>query len=102
MIDAQDECYRVLQTVGYPICPEGDEEYTRGKKRKSWYYMVKIVVATPIGRLVASDHSMSSVGEMTALSDAFDKLKAKAGIATRAWDGLEVYMHKTNTKNEEK
>lgn len=91
IIDAMDEGYRVLETLGYPIVPATEAEFVR-KKRFGFYWLMKIMTATPIGRLAISDHAMTAVAEMKALSHAFDELKLQAGISTPNWDALEVSM----------
>lgn len=66
-------------------------EFVR-KKHHMFYLLLKIITATPIGRLAVSDHAMSAVDEMLALNDAFYELKQKASILTPNWDALEIYM----------
>ncbi len=90
-IDASSEGYAVLETLNIPIEPAGCEAFVREERRKC-YAMLKALTITPLGRLLASDHAMSATGEMRALSDAFDALKMRAGIATPAWDELERHM----------
>ncbi|MEL7608295.1 MAG: 2-dehydropantoate 2-reductase N-terminal domain-containing protein [Bacillota bacterium] len=92
VIDAVDEGYGVLETLGYPLSAE-DAAFAR-KKRGKFYLMLKVVTATPIGRLAISDHAMSALEEMTALNGAFAALKRQAGIPTPNWDALEAYLKK--------
>ena len=56
------------------------------------YLMLKLMVATPIGRLACSDHAMTAKGEMKRLYADFCSLKNSAGINTPAWNELEHYM----------
>ena len=88
VIDATTEGYSVLKANGLAIAPVEDEAYVR-EKRSAYYRMLWIMTRTFLGRLAVSDHAMSAVGEMTALSEAFDHLKARAGIPTPVWDSLE-------------
>lgn len=84
MIDAIDDGYRALAACGCPV-PQADLDFVRGNRRKC-YWMLKIMAATPIGRLACSDHAMSARDEMRRLYDDFCSLKEQAGIATPAWD----------------
>lgn len=90
-IDAIREGYSVIKACGYNIEPAEDEQ-SIVKHRKRIYWMFKIMSATPLGKLAASDHAMSAVDEMNLLSSEFDKLKGKASIPTPAWDALEKYL----------
>ncbi len=92
-IDAIAEGYEVVKACGYHIEPKKDEYYIKIKRRQ-FYWMLKIMSATPFGKLAASDHAMSAIGEMNFLSDEFDKLKKKADIPTPNWDRLEQYLIK--------
>jgi 2-dehydropantoate 2-reductase len=92
-IDAIAEGYEVVKACGYTIEPQKDEDYVKTKRRQ-FYWMLKIMAATPFGRLAASDHAMSAIGEMNCLSDEFDKLKKRAALSTPNWDRLEQYLIK--------
>lgn len=96
VIDAIEEGYKVLETLGYPIVPANEATFVR-QKRKMFYLMLKVITATPIGRLAISDHAMSAVEEMSALNHAFAALKKQANISTPSWDALEVYMKKLDS-----
>ncbi len=89
-IDAMDEAYRILEACGYPV-DEQDLEFVR-KRRFKCYMMLKLMTATPFGRLAVSDHAMSAKDEMRRLYDDFCVFKERAHIATPAWDELEKYM----------
>jgi 2-dehydropantoate 2-reductase len=91
VVSAVDEGYAVLERIGLRILPAGDAEYAR-RKRKSFVRFLRIAFATPIGKLAISSHAISASDEMIALSDAFDRLKREAGIATPNWDSLEPYL----------
>ena len=93
IIDAIDDAYRVVKAAGYPIMPPEDDDFlSRDRSKISW--MLKLMAATPIGKLAASDHAMSAPAEMHRLYDDFCLLKQKAGIETPAWDEMSGYMQK--------
>jgi 2-dehydropantoate 2-reductase len=93
IIDAIDEAYRIVETCGYPIEPAEDGEFVRRHCRK-YYMTLKLMAATLIGTLAASDHAMTARDEMRRLYDDFCILKTKAGITTSAWDVLAQYMER--------
>lgn len=89
-IDAMDEAYAVLEACGVPV-PSEDVDFVRRQRRKC-YRFLKLLAATPIGHLAASDHAMTAKDEMRRLYDDFLLIKQKAGIETPAWNELEIYM----------
>ncbi len=91
IIDAIDDAYRIVKAAGYPIMPPEDDNFL-ARDRSKIYWMLKLMAATPLGRLAASDHAMSAREEMHRLYDDFCRLKQKAGIETPAWDEMSVYM----------
>ncbi|NMB55733.1 MAG: ketopantoate reductase family protein [Leptolinea sp.] len=93
MIDAIDDAYQIVKAAGYPIIPPGNDVLLR-KNRPRYYWLLKIMAATPIGRLAASDHAMSARAEMCRLYTDFCQLKTKADINTPAWDEMAKFMDK--------
>jgi 2-dehydropantoate 2-reductase len=93
MIDAIDDAYRIVKAAGYPIMPPESDVLLR-TKRTRYYWLLKIMAATPIGRLAASDHAMSARAEMRRLYADFSQLKTKAGIDTPSWDEMAKFMDK--------
>lgn len=91
VIASMEEAYRVVEANGYPVEPPEDKGYFE-KNRNKLRWMLRIMAATPIGRLVASDHAMAARGEMRRLYDDFCILKENAGVSTPAWDELSVVM----------
>lgn len=87
-MDAQGEGYMVLQKLGFPILPAGDEKWFVSPRRPIMASIFFLIYKTPIGRLTVSDHAMSAVSEMKYLDKEFEKLRDKAGISTPAWDLL--------------
>lgn len=89
VIDAIDEGHQVLIKNGYTITPANQQQLVR-KYRKVVFTVLKILLATPIGRTTLSDKAVSA-NEMTALYQAFSDLKKRANIATPNWDKLYNY-----------
>ncbi|WP_237566407.1 2-dehydropantoate 2-reductase N-terminal domain-containing protein [Paenibacillus sp. EZ-K15] len=89
VIHAVDEGHQVLEKNGFTVTPAAQKQFAR-KKRKLFYILLKIMLSTPIGRILLSDKAVSA-NEMTALQQAFDHLKIRANIATPHWDELQHY-----------
>jgi len=87
VIDAIDEAYRMAEACGYPVEPKEDGEFVRNHRFKC-YMMLKVMAATPVGKLAASDHAMSARDEMQRIYDDFRRLKKRAGILSPDWDEL--------------
>lgn len=87
IIHAAIEANQALKTLGYPIRPDGEEEYFTVHAKKC-YRMLWIMAKTPIGRLVASDHAMRAKAEMCTLDAVFEVLRQKAHLSMPAWDTL--------------
>ncbi len=93
LLDSIGEAYAMVKAAGYPIMPPEDDGFLERDRSKT-YWMIKLMAATPLGKLAASDHAMSAPAEMHRLYDDFCKIKEKAGIDTPAWDELAIYMKK--------
>ena len=91
VIHAVDEGHQVLEKNGYTVSPAAQKQFARNK-RKLFYILLKLMLSSPIGRILLSDKAVSA-DEMTALQQAFDHLKIRANIATPHWDELQHYSH---------
>lgn len=90
LLDAANEAFELLKTLGYPIYPEGDDTYYQpGAKRLLMSIMIFIMAKTSIGDLAASDHCRHAVTEMEGLDIAWaDMRKSKPDFPMPAWDTL--------------
>ncbi|WP_297421753.1 ketopantoate reductase family protein [Clostridium sp.] len=87
VIDAIVEAHKMLKKLGYPIRPDGEEEaFIKNRKKKQ--IMLYLMVKTPAGKFVISNHCANAVGEMIALDREFEKLQIKADMHMPAWDKL--------------
>lgn len=89
VIDAVDEGHHVLEKNGYTVTPAAQKQFAR-KQRKLFYFLLKILLSTPISGILLSDKAVSA-NETTALQHAFNQLKKRANMATPAWDELQHY-----------
>lgn len=85
LIEAVREGYEVVEDAGFSIVPYEEYEYVTTNREKCYSYF-KMLCATFIGKMAISDHAMSAVQEMRALSADFQGLKEKSGMETPNWD----------------
>ena len=90
LIDANIEGYRIIKNAGHKILPKSDGDFESAKYRKTCFYFFKLMCATSLGKICASDHAMNAVEEMSALNRDmkifFDENNAKYPI----WQKLEA------------
>ncbi|KWX79623.1 ketopantoate reductase family protein [Paenibacillus jilunlii] len=89
VIAAVDEGHQVLEKLGYTVTPASQLKLAR-KQRKIFYIMLKIMLSTPVGKILLGDKAVSA-DEMFALYQAFIDLKSRAGIPTPNWDKLGIH-----------
>lgn len=92
-LQAVQEGYALLQTLGYPILPEGSLEELYGFKGRLSYLSLRVMAKTAIGELAATDHCRSAVAELEALDLAWTGLRTKAPqVSMPSWDALRGAM----------
>ncbi len=69
IIDANIEGYTAIENAGREILPDPDKDYRGGKYRRTCYTVYKIMCATVIGKICASDHALNATEEMSALNE---------------------------------
>lgn len=69
IIDANIEGYQAIEDAGHEILPASDKDYHSKKYRKLCYRVYKIMCATVIGKVCASDHAMNAIEEMSAVNE---------------------------------
>ncbi len=73
IIDANIEGYSAIENAGHEILPDPDKDYRSRKYRRMCYTVYKIMCATVIGKICASDHALNAVEEMSALNEGLKK-----------------------------
>ena len=68
LIDANIEGYRAIRNAGHEILPDADKEFEGAAYRKTCFRFFKLMCATVLGKICASDHAMNAVDEMRALN----------------------------------
>lgn len=77
MIDANLEAYRAIRDAGHEILPDDDKEFEGKAYRKTCMRFFKLMCATSLGKICASDHAMNAIDEMSALNRDLKEFFAK-------------------------
>lgn len=89
MIDANIEGYKAIKNSGHSILPKEDEIFEGPKYRKTCLRFFKLMCATSLGKICASDHAMNATEEMSALNHDLKLLFDKTNIEYPVWKELE-------------
>ena len=90
VLDANIEGYRAIRNAGHTILPKEDADFEGEKYRKTCLRFFKLMCATSLGKLCASDHAMNAIDEMSALNRDLRKFFDEHGAAYPVWQELEA------------
>ena len=90
LIDANIEGYRAIKNAVHEILPKADANFESEKYRKTCLRFFKLMCATSLGKLCASDHAMNAIDEMSALNRDIKKFFDENGAAYPVWQALEA------------
>ena len=90
LIDANIEGYRAIQNAGHEILPDADKEFEGAAYRKTCFRFFKLMCATVLGKICASDHAMNAVEEMNALNRDMKAFFDATGAKYPVWQTLEA------------
>ena len=90
LIDANIESYRAIQNAGHRILPRDDAEFEGAAYRRTCLRFFRLMCATGLGKLCASDHAMNAVEEMSALNRDLKRFFDENGAEYPAWKALEA------------
>ena len=90
VLDANIEGYRAIRDAGHTILPKEDADFEGEKYRKTCLRFFKLMCATSLGKLCASDHAMNAIDEMSALNRDLRKFFDEHGAAYPVWQALEA------------
>ena len=90
LIDAKIEGYRAIKNAGHEILPKADADFESKKYRKTCLRFFKLMCATSLGKLCASDHAMNAIDEMSALNRDIKRFFDENGAAYPVWQELEA------------
>lgn len=89
MVDANIEAYRAIRDAGHEILPDADKAFESDKYRKVCLRFFKLMAATSLGKVCASDHAMSATDEMSALNRDLKQFFDANGADYPVWRELE-------------
>ena len=90
LIDANIEGYRAIRNAGNEILPEADKKFEGAAYRKTCFRFFKLMCATVLGKICASDHAMNAVDEMCALNRDMKAFFDVTGAKYPVWQALEA------------
>ena len=89
ILDANIEGYRAIRDAGHTILPKDDTDFEGAAYHRTCMRFFKLMCATSLGKICASDHAMNATDEMSALNrdlkQFFDEHRAKYPV----WKELE-------------
>ncbi len=89
MIDSNIEGYRAIKNAGHEILPDADKDFEGAAYRKTCLRFFKLMCATSLGKICASDHAMNAVDEMSALNRDLKQFFDENGAEYPVWLELE-------------
>ena len=89
MIDANIEGYRAIRNAGHEILPKEDSDFEGAAYRKTCFRFFKLMCATVLGKICASDHAMNATEEMSALNRDLKAFFDANGAEYPVWKSLE-------------
>ncbi len=89
LIDANLEGYRAIRNAGHEILPKEDTEFEGAAYRKTCFRFFKLMCATSLGKICASDHAMNATDEMSTLNRDLKQFFDANGADYPTWRSLE-------------
>ena len=89
LIDANIEGYRAIRDAGHAILPASDADFEGVAYRKTCLRFFKLMCATSLAKICASDHAMNAVDEMNALNRDLKRFFDENGGTYPVWCQLE-------------
>lgn len=94
LIDANIEGYRAIKNAGHEILPKDNVEFEGAAYHKTCLRFFKLMSATSLGKICASDHAMNAVDEMSALNRDLKAFFDENGAKYPVWQELEQEVAK--------
>lgn len=89
LIAANIEGYRAIKNAGHEILPKADKDFEGEAYHKTCLRFFKLMCATSLGKICASDHAMNATDEMSALNRDLKKFFDDNGAEYPVWKELE-------------
>ena len=90
LIDANIEGYRAIRNAGHVILPKADQDFEGAAYRKTCLRFFRLMCATSLGKICASDHAMNAIDEMSALNRDLKAFFDEHGADYPVWRELEA------------
>ena len=90
MLDANIEGYRAIRNAGHEILPKSDTEFEGAAYRRTCLRFFKLMCATSLGKICASEHAMNATDEMSALNRDLKQFFDAHGAQYPVWRDLEA------------
>lgn len=90
LITANVEGYRAIKNAGHEILPKQDANFESTAYRTTCFRFFKLMCATILGKICASDHAMHAVEEMNALNRDMKTFFDANGAEYPIWQELET------------
>ena len=89
MLDANIEGYRAIRNAGHTILPKEDTDFEGAAYRRTCLRFFRLMCATSLGKICASDHAMNAVDEMSTLNRDLKRFFDENGASYPTWQSLE-------------
>ncbi len=89
MLEANIEGYRAIKNAGHEILPKEDTEFEGAAYHKTCMRFFKLMCATSLGKICASDHAMNAIDEMSALNRDLKRFFDENSAEYPVWKELE-------------
>lgn len=89
LIDANIEGYRAIRNAWHEILPSEDKDFESSAYRKTCFRFFKLMCATSLGKICASDHALNAVDEMRAPDRDLKEFFDENGAEYPVWKELE-------------
>ena len=89
ILDANIEGYRAIRNAGHAILPKEDTDFEGAAYRRTCLRFFRLMCATSLGKICASDHAMNAVDEMSALNRDLKRFFDENGASYPVWQSLE-------------
>ncbi len=89
LIDANIEGYRAIKNSGHKILPKEDSEFEGAAYRRTCLNFFRLMCATSLGKICASDHAMNAADEMSALNKDLEKFYDENKSEYPVWKALQ-------------
>ena len=100
VVTANIEGYRAIEKAGHAIKPDADKNYESQEYHDMCMRFLKLMCATFLGKVCASDHALNAVDEMSALNRDMKAFFDAASASYPTWKELEKDLFEYERRSE--